>query len=345
MTNECNLECRYCIGKKCSGSKILEKFDVDYSLPLNINYTISELKRFIEKDPEPTMIFYGGEPLLEIEKIREIMDNVRARFMLQTNGLLLRELGKEYVHKLHNVMFSIDGGREVTDRFRGKGIYDKVTGNVEWLREIGYKGEILARMTINPGMNLFQQVVHLSGIFDSVHWQLNAGFFEDYNEEEHREFFREYNNHVNMLAYWWASQLRQGKLIKIYPFFGILKDKKSPLRCGAGYAQYAILTNGSISPCPVMGGLKELYVGDIFSSHPLELPEVNVTSPCTECDIYSQCGGRCLYENRTKLWPGRGRELICSSVRNLMSVLQEVLPETDPDELDYDKFNSCEIIP
>ena len=68
-------------------------FAVDYDVPDKIAYSIELLEKFIGKDPEPVLIFYGGEPMLCIDEIRQIMDNVNAKqFNIQTNGLHLNRL-------------------------------------------------------------------------------------------------------------------------------------------------------------------------------------------------------------------------------------------------------------
>jgi len=37
-----------------------KKFEFDYSAPPNLEIDINQLKSFIEKDENPTIIFYGG---------------------------------------------------------------------------------------------------------------------------------------------------------------------------------------------------------------------------------------------------------------------------------------------
>jgi hypothetical protein len=53
---------------------------------------VFKLKKFIEKDKQAVIIFYGGEPLLQIEKIKEIVDNINVPFRMQTNGKLLDKI-------------------------------------------------------------------------------------------------------------------------------------------------------------------------------------------------------------------------------------------------------------
>lgn len=99
LTSNCNLKCRHCCGKSSEdfGSDF-HGLTVDCSLPSSIAYDTEELQSFLEKDREPVIVFYGAEPLVQMDRLREIMDEVRVnRFLIQTNGLLLDKLEPEYV--------------------------------------------------------------------------------------------------------------------------------------------------------------------------------------------------------------------------------------------------------
>src|SRR3972149_10550467 len=92
LTTDCNLQCRYCFGESLDDfdEDFSDDLEVNYSLPRRINYSPKMLNDFCRKDPDCTVTFYGGEPLLCINEIRKIMDAVKPKhFMIQTNGLLL----------------------------------------------------------------------------------------------------------------------------------------------------------------------------------------------------------------------------------------------------------------
>jgi len=156
-------------------------FELDYEIPVNINYDIKRLKKFMEKDPEPVLIFYGGEPMLCNDKIIQIMDNVQsAQFNIQTNGLHLNKLKKEYLNRLNTIFVSIDGPEKLTNYYRGKGTYKKVIENINAARKNGFEGEIIARMTLMEETDIYENVKWLLNnpdhSFSSIHWQLDAGF-------------------------------------------------------------------------------------------------------------------------------------------------------------------------
>ena len=71
------------------------------------------------------MIFYGGEPLMKLDKIKIFMDAIDAKFYIQSNGLFLKLIPEKYLHKIGKMLISIDGDRSRTDFNRGKGIYDR----------------------------------------------------------------------------------------------------------------------------------------------------------------------------------------------------------------------------
>jgi len=135
----------------------------------------------------------------------------------------------------------------------------------------------------------------------------------------------------------------------------MLLGESSKLRCGAGWSLLNIQTDGRLTPCPVMAGLKDFYMGDIRETRPDDLKqEISVSEPCTECNIYALCGGRCLYANATKLWGREGFDQVCGTVRNMINALRGVLPEVkrlmcegriELRDFDFEKYDGCEIIP
>ena len=369
LTTKCDLQCIYCYGKSLKEMETeFENFQIDYSVPSKISYEIETLKSFIEKDPEAVIIFYGGEPLLCIEEMEKIMDMVKAKhFIIQTNGLHLDKVKPEYLKKLHTIFVSIDGDEPLTDYYRGKGVYRKIMKNLLFIKESGFKGEIIARMTVMEETDIYKQVLWLLNnpdySFSSVHWQIDAGFWRSDLPERLGKFRKwveeSYNPGVRKLVKFWMNHMeKKGEVLRIYPFLAVteslLKGEKSLLRCGSGWINYSIQTDGHIIPCPIMSGMKDFYLGHIRDAHPLRLKKVFVGSPCTECEIFHECGGRCLYANLTKRWPDEAYKLVCKTVKNLIDSLKLGLPKVKKlisegkislKDFEHMKYNSCEVIP
>jgi len=368
LTTSCNSECRYCYGEALEDvDEDSGDLDVDYDLPRKLNYTADQLDRLRKQDPYCVLTFYGGEPLLCPDEIKQIMDKTKPQFfMIQTNGLLLDRLEAGYVNRFHTILVSIDGNEALTDYYRGPGTFRKVIQNLKLITGNGFRGELIARMTVMENTDIYEQVKWLlennEFTFSSVHWQLNAGFWKtDYARRGFEKWStEEYNIGVRKLAEFWVDKMESdGIVLRLYPFLGIAEsllsgEKESLLRCGGGWINYAIQTDGQIIPCPTMWGMKSHYLGHVRTANPLKLAKEFVNVPCTNCGELKFCGGRCLYANVMKRWSAEAYDQVCNTVRNLIDVVVNQMPRIDNlmntgrisfRDFEYVRFNGCEIIP
>jgi uncharacterized protein len=370
LTSDCNLQCKYCFGESLDDfdEDFGEDIEIDYDLPRKLNYNLDLLKEFCRKDPECVLTFYGGEPLLGIDKLRQIIDEVEPKhFMIQTNGLLLDQLEPRYVNRFHTILVSIDGQEELTDYYRGKGTFRRVIDNLKLIKKNGFEGELIARMTIMEQTDINKQVRWLLDndevSFSSIHWQLNAGFWgNDYKRRNFEEWTKtSYITGVREIARFWVDQMQtKGEVLKLYPLLGIAEsllheEKNCLMRCGGGWINYAIQTDGYIIPCPTMWGMKEYYLGHIKDADPLKLKQLFVNEkPCTQCSILGVCGGRCLYTNITKRWTDEAYGKVCFTVEQLIETVKSEIHRIQQliknnqiklEDFDYLKYNGCEIIP
>lgn len=161
MTTECNFRCSYCYEHKYKSAefnvnnayslidKVLEP--TKYSKFWN-NYFKNQYNRNI------VFNFFGGESLLEVDKMDLIIDYFLKRcgelgkqylidkfsFTFQSNGYLLQtEKVKKFLYKyqkyMTNEFISIDGCKEYHDKYRktkdGKPTWDIVSENIKWFRK------------------------------------------------------------------------------------------------------------------------------------------------------------------------------------------------------------------
>ena len=358
LTEDCNLQCKYCYEKSMQefDNGLDKKFKFDFCEPCDSSVDLAKLKKFLSQDPNPVLIFYGGEPLLKANKIVEIIDYLKdlpMKYRMQTNALNLKLLSIEYLKKIDKMLVSVDGCKDRTDYNRGKGVFDKLMNNLKWARENGYTGEIVARMTIAQEFpDVFEQVKYLTtlidcGIFSSIHWQLDVGFYKfDYEYNKIKNFFEEYNKSNKKLIDWWFSNVQNGKVYRIYPFVGIVKpiinNQKCELRCGSGYLGYTITTSGKIVHCPIMNSIEDFKAGTL-NNKPSELKKFDCKSKCGNCDVYDLCGGRCMYWRYAELWPEEGNEMICDSIKfyinEIKSKMNDINRLIDSNVVKKDDFN------
>jgi len=354
LTRRCNLNCFYCHG----GEYIESDTEIQYSL--------DDLASFLAKDNEIQLMLYGGEPTLRVPLITKLMDRFpQARFMLQTNALLLNQIPEDYVRRFHSILVSIDGTEETTDSYRSRGVYQKVIKNVRWLREIDYEGDIVARMVVSEQSDIYRDVRHLIDLrnpsFDNVHWQLNVVWDAEDNWHDFDKWVVEvYNPGITRLVEEWVRKMEDGVIEGIVPFkplmLSLLTGEGVEMRCGSGLDTFAIHVDGKIGVCPISPDWDFSIVGNIWDSEPQELRNVmRVDEPCPSCGEFEICGGRCLFANKERLWGDEGFEKICEISRHLIKTLKENVPRVKEliekgvisiEELDYPEYNNgCEIVP
>ncbi len=316
-------------------------------MPKKIDYDMDFLKKFIERDREAIVAFYGGEPTLDAGRIKEMMDFLPAkRFVLQTNGFYIENIGK-YVHKLDSILLSIDGRREITDFYRGDGCYDRVMEALNFLKKEKYKGEIIARMAASIKTDIYEDVMHLLRHFPYVHWQLDAVWSPLWGLKEFKKWAeKSYLPGIKKLISFWIEEMKNGKIKGIVPFLGIssrLLHGGNGLPCGAGKEAISITTDGKILACPIAPEFKWNVLGDFN-----EYKEIEIGEPCRSCDVYDICGGRCLFAYKERLWGEEGFKEVCRITKFTINEIKKHMDilEKYKEELKYPPYNNTtEIIP
>lgn len=125
LTRRCNLACPYCI----SDSGI----SMETGLPAEKNLSI--IRKLTEIGVR-RVDFSGGEPLLE-KDLPILIDAAKAggmQVVVTTNGTLIDdETAKMLSEKEAFVQVSLDGGKEVNDKVRGKGSFQLATAGIRRL--------------------------------------------------------------------------------------------------------------------------------------------------------------------------------------------------------------------
>ena len=135
VAHDCNLRCEYCFaqtgdfgGERCIMPPETGRRAIDFLIENSAN------RENIELD------FFGGEPLMAWDTVVETVRYARSveknhgkkfRFTITTNGLLLDDDKIDFINReMVNVVLSLDGRKDVTDRIRktlnGKSAYDVI---------------------------------------------------------------------------------------------------------------------------------------------------------------------------------------------------------------------------
>lgn len=163
VTNQCNLQCRYCYENKNNNIKRCMNIENEDDV---IRYIVNNLEK------ENVIIYHGGEPLLNWEFIKKATKEIKkfdpkCRFGLTTNGTIwnqeIESFLKEYKESFSDwISVSIDGSKQYHDLNRvyknGKGTYDEVEAISKKMLNIF--PDIRVRMTVTSEniMNLANNV-------------------------------------------------------------------------------------------------------------------------------------------------------------------------------------------
>ena len=125
ISGRCNLRCAYCYS--------LEDSRTAKDVPLGeVIRTVDEFYALGTR----VVLLQGGEPLLH-NNLDDIVEHIKSKKMycaITTNALDF-EKRLATLRKMNQVQLSIDGGREITDRNRGRGVYDELLKAIKLCHE------------------------------------------------------------------------------------------------------------------------------------------------------------------------------------------------------------------
>jgi uncharacterized protein len=132
LTAQCNLSCSYCY-QNARKDRRLEWDALKAGMDL----------AFSSESPELTLVFSGGEPLIELDLIHKALEhaaqtglnNKRLRYALTTNGLLITEAVADYLdEKRVKIQLSFDGVSQAQD-YRGRHTFKALDRLLDLLRQ------------------------------------------------------------------------------------------------------------------------------------------------------------------------------------------------------------------
>ena len=331
----CNLHCSYCGGSL-------------HGMPEDISYDVDLLQKRIEKDSESIVAFYGGEPLLRPEVVKRFIKKLPAkRFVINTNGYFIDKIVDE-LSSFDTILLSIDGRKHITDEYREPGCYNQVLTARDCINESDFQGELIARMAISKNTDIYEDVTHLLSLFPLVHWQLDVVWSALWELAEFKQWKKDiYKPGLTKLIDEWSSEVKEKRIPGIIPFLGVMTRllyDVSGLPCQSGNNAISITTDGNILACPVAPDYEWNNLGSLSKG----FRRIHVQNPCPKCDVYSVCGGRCLFANRERLWGKEGFDAICDVTKYLIYELEKYTRICEPikEKIRYPPFNNTtEIIP
>ncbi len=295
VSNDCNLNCSYC--------SILVK-SVEIGLPNKPAYTVEKLYSLIYRhqkinnDQIAHIIFFGGEPTLNMDFIEKIIlfsknhkYEFEIRFMLHTNGLLLEDLSELILQNLDAIMLSINH-LKIPKFNLYEGYFKKIVDGISFIKQ-KKKIPLIGRFTVTENASLYTLLMQLHPFFDYLYWQIeNCYQFNDY-----QKFYHSYKFEMNLLMNLWIDYLKQGTVLRLIPFIAIVnfinQDTYSPdFCCGYNKSMVYIQTDGNCYSCAEDFLSQKNLIGNI--DHSFSFSKFNLENTiCKDCVHKNICKGRC----------------------------------------------------
>lgn len=277
MTNSCNMNCIYCQAQDSSqlDKGLMSKETAEKAVEI----ALSSPNRFLNFE------FQGGEPLINFEGIKYIVEYSEARkndktisYSIVTNTLLLKDEIIDFIKKYNiNVSTSLDGDTLVHNCNRPKidksGTYDIVSKNIKKLQcqgigvgaiqtttrnSLSYAKEIVNAYVDNNLNYLFVRPLTPLG-FAKEHWD-EIG----YSAEEFLNFYSEVLEEILQLNYQGYHIVEGHASIFLRKILSQESDNYMELRspCGAGVGQLAYYYDGQVYTCDEGRMLSEMGLPD-----------------------------------------------------------------------------------
>ena len=320
VAQDCNLRCTYCYADGGAYGAV----------PcLLAPGTASRAVRYLldnsgERD-QVTLIFFGGEPLLNMPAVRAAASEAisygrkmgkEVQFSLTTNGTLLDPEIVDFLHSNRvSVAISMDGPRDIHDHNRpnesGNGSYDEIVSRLAPLLKDS-PVPVAARVTLAPDQ--WHRVVE---VFDHL---MELGFHEVGiapvspvskallpTAGQDAALLKGFGR----LAERFVAHARKGLVM---PFSNILDllgrihlGQTKAVSCGAGFGYMAVDAKGGFFPCHRLTGEADFCAGSLETgintdriSSCLDSLNEGREESCSKCWARTLCAGGCHYENHLR---------------------------------------------
>ncbi|MBE6731069.1 MAG: thioether cross-link-forming SCIFF peptide maturase [Ruminococcaceae bacterium] len=314
IAHTCNLNCSYCFASqgKYHGERALMSYEVG-KRALDFLVENSGTRRNLEVD------FFGGEPLMNFQVVKDLVAYARSiekeknknfRFTLTTNGVLIDDDVIDFANReCSNVVLSLDGRKEVHDRFRvdymGNGSWEKIVPK--------FQKFVKAR----EGKNYYMRgtFTHANPDFlEDIKTMLDLGFNELSMEpvvcadgdpsqltmEDLPIVMEQYEKLAELML----EKDAEGKPFTFYHYMIDLTGGpciyKRISGCGSGTEYMAVTPWGDLYPCHQFVGDEKFKLGNIFEGVTNkeiqgEFAACNVYAhpECRDCWARLYCSGGC----------------------------------------------------
>lgn len=298
IAHTCNLNCEYCFASqgKYHGERAMMSLEVG-KRALDFLIENSGSRKNLEVD------FFGGEPLMNFDVVKGMVEYARSiekehnknfRFTLTTNGVLIDDDVIEFANKeMSNVVLSLDGRKEVHDRFRvdyaGNGSWEKIVPKFKKLVDARGGKNYYMRGTFTH---------HNPDFLKDIETMLDLGFTElsmepvvcapgdpsELTKDDMSIVMEQYEKLAELM-------LKRDKEGKPFTFYHYMIDLtggpciyKRISGCGSGTEYMAVTPWGDLYPCHQFVGDDKFKLGDIWNG----VDNTEIQDEFMSCNVYAR---------------------------------------------------------
>lgn len=314
IAHTCNLNCSYCFASqgKYHGDRALMTFEVGKQA-FDFLIANSGTRKNLEVD------FFGGEPLMNFEVVKQLMAYARSiekekgknfRFTLTTNGVLLDDDVTDFLNReMNNVVLSLDGRKEVHDRFRkdyaGNGSYDRIVPNFQrFVEKRGGKGYYVRGTYTHENTDFTNDILHMADLgFRELSMEpvvCPPGDPYALTEDDLPVLMEQYEK----LSLEMLRREKKGEGFTFYHYMLDLKNGpciyKRITGCGSGTEYMAVTPWGELFPCHQFVGDPKYSLGNIWDGVTNKAVQdefrhcnAYARKECKDCWARLYCSGGC----------------------------------------------------
>jgi uncharacterized protein len=314
IAQDCNLSCKYCFLEKGSFGAKRRRMSAEVALA-SVDFLLRE-----SRDSENiSLIFTGGEPLLNFKAIKSAVEYARVeaerrekktKFLIATNGTLFNDNIISFIKKNQiEVQVSLDGDEETHDKMRilpnGRGSYNTIK---KWLPLLlaDYQKKVELRATLTP------QTPDFVASFEHLrHWDAgyvrvgHAGGVEAEFRLTNSDCERLKNSYTQLAHLFLEGALRDDISAKgafLRYILTLCAGHRRSHFCGAAINMFGVSASGKLYPCTDLAEIGSYEVGDVWMGvdlHKLNywrerLGGVDRIPACQNCWARYLCAGGCI---------------------------------------------------
>lgn len=269
VTDACNNACPYCFATE---SKNFMTLDTAIA-------AVEYIKKNCGEGQIPTIIFFGGEPMLNYEGVvKPLIEKYKnnCNWSITTNGTLLTEEVIDFFAENNvGVLLSMDGIKEVQDEARpmknGKSSFDAIMENIHYLIMKIPSATVRATVTSISAPHIFESMK----FFEKMGFK-ECAFCANEREEFSPEIYRVLVDQYLLCGeYIYKKLLKREPVISFNTLITAYRDLResdyTPTfhneldRCGMGTTAVGVSYNGNLIPCQEENTSQSMIIGDVFS--------------------------------------------------------------------------------